>query len=101
MYKFFAGVMAFIPFVSIAVGLMVGFSGMFTQTGNEEHKLIFMFLSMAIGLLVGLIDIIWFAILTFRMPGWSKDKKIVWALLLYFINIPLFPVFWWLNIRKK
>lgn len=101
MYKFFSGCMALAPFVLIALGIGVGFSSIFVPTGADDYKIIFMFVSMALGLVVGLIDIIWFAILAFRMPGWSKEKKIVWALLLYFVNIPLFPVFWWMNIRKR
>ena len=69
------------------------------MTGTEKIVLAGI-LFVIIGI-VGLFDTVWFLVYALKQTHWPVEKRVAWGIALYSFNIFVFPVFWWLYMRKK
>ncbi|MBE5865494.1 MAG: hypothetical protein E7292_04655 [Lachnospiraceae bacterium] len=103
MKKTLIGIMSFAPIVLFAVSMIMLVIGMvMAETSGGDAGLalaitacVVMFICVA----VTWVDIVWFIIIACR-KDWPTDKKVVWGLLVYFLNMLVFPFFWWNAIVK-
>lgn len=56
---------------------------------------------LGIGVLMCWVDIFWFIYMAIKNKQLDNNMKIVWCVLLYLLNIFVFPVFWFMVIRKE
>lgn len=47
------------------------------------------------------INIIWFIILACKKQTWTSGKKALWCVLVYCLNVFVFPVFWWIYTKSE
>lgn len=104
MKKTLIGIMSFAPIVLFVVSIIMMVVGIvMSETSSEDAGLALAMIScvlMFVCVAVVWIDIIWFIIIVCRKKHWPTDKKVVWGLLVYLLNIFVFPFFWWNAIVK-
>lgn len=94
------------------VGVVFGFIGMviiaFAMEETEVAGAIFgvggmmvSFLLILIGVIMCWVDIIWFIVLTCKRKDWDTSEKVIWSIVLYMLNIFVFPVYWYLYLRTE
>ncbi len=105
MKKTLTCIAAFTPIVGVVLGFVLMIIGMFlTETPSESMGLVLSiaaFVMVLIGVIMCWVDIIWFIILAVKNPQLESTMKLVWGILLYMFNIFVFPVYWFMYIRKE
>ncbi len=104
MKKMLTAILSFTPIISLPLGFIMLFAGVFIgEAGNDIGWiiLIFSYLLLFAAVIVTWVDIIWFIIIVCKKREWPSDKKVLWGLLIYFFNVFVFPVFWWKCLKDE
>ncbi len=106
MKKALSCILSFLPLVLIALTLILFLVfGIFIGEGtlNVWQTIVMLFLVAMelIGVLLALVLIVLYIIKACKNPNISTGMKVVWCLLIYNLNIFVFPVYWFLYIRKE
>lgn len=94
------------------VGVVFGFGGMMIIAFMLEDaetagallsvgSMMFSFILIFIGVIMCWVDIFWFIALTCKRKDWDTSKKVIWSIVLYMLNIFVFPVYWYLYLRTE
>lgn len=107
MKKVLTGLLAFLPFILLAVSLVAAFSFMLmygaeeTISGSEMIFPIVMLIITLLAVFLTFAAMVVFIIMACKNPGLSNGWKIGWACIFYFCNVFAFPVYWFRHICFK
>lgn len=106
MKKVLSCILSFLPLVMMALTFLVFFIAILifgegTMSSGESVLMIGLILFELIGVALTYVIMIWYMIKTCKNPGFTTGTKVLWCLLLYFFNLFVFPVYWFLYIRKE
>lgn len=104
MMKTLTAILSFTPIISMPLGFIMIFTGVIIgEAGNDIGWIILIlaYLLILAVVVVTWVDIIWFIIIVCRKREWTTDKKVIWGLLIYFLNVFVFPVFWWKCLKDE
>ena len=73
--------------------------GIITET--EKGFAIFVFLIAILAVIVIYGVMIWLIVKTIKNKDFTTAKKVVWCICLYYLNIFVFPVYWFMYIRME
>ena len=98
-------ILSFLPVVMIASTLIVFLIaflifGEGTMSTGEIILMIGLLLFELLGVALTFFMMIWYMIKTFKNPAFSTGTKVLWCILLYCFNMFVFPVYWFLYVRK-
>lgn len=99
--------LAFLPFILLAVSLVAAFSFMLmygaeeTISGSEMIFPIVMLIITLLAVFLTFAAMVVFIIMACKNPGLSNGWKIGWACIFYFCNVFAFPVYWFRHICFK
>ena len=106
MKKALSCILSFLPLVMIAltfivllVALLIFGEG--TMSTGETILMIGLILFEFIGVALTFFMIIWYMIKTCKNPEFTTGMKVLWCVLLYCFNLFVFPVYWFLYVRKE
>ncbi len=91
----------FLYVVIIVFSIVIGATG---WTMNDAGGVISVILMVVYAILV--VISVWTVMISdivkvFKNKEWSPETKLLWCLILFFCNFWAFPVFWFVNERKK
>lgn len=67
---------------------------------NPSSISVFIFIALLL-VITTFADMFWLMYKTFKHPTLSTGAKIVWMILLYFFNIFIYPIHWFIFIRRE
>lgn len=97
----------FTCFMSLApmVFIILAFAGLLAAPGSFDEVTpavgITCLLIELLGVIICWVDIIWFIVLTCRRKDWDANKKVIWSVVLYMLNVFVFPIYWFLCLRTE
>lgn len=111
--KIFLGVLSFIPLVTL-IAYFVFFVRIFLNMLQDSHSLssvdnpesfflsfIPLVILLGIGSLVGLFLLVYFIYCSIKDVSATENDKLLWVLLLIFLNYLSFPIYWFIRIWKN
>lgn len=106
MKKALSCILSFLPLVMIAGTFIVLFIAILvfgegTMSTGEIILMIGLILFELLGVALTFFMMIWYMIKTFKNPGFTTGMKVLWCILLYCFNLFVFPVYWFLYVRKE
>ncbi len=99
MNKVVTGILAIVPSILFVI-YMINLMMVDWNDARPDNMGIVCVLFAAIGILA-LIDTVLFIVYDCKQTHWSIEKRVAWGIALYSFNIFVFPVFWWLYMRKE
>lgn len=98
--SFLPAILVFGTLILFAVfGIVAGMEG--TMGAGETIFMIFLLVFEFIGVILALVMIVWYMIKACKNPNLSTGMKVVWCFLIYSFNLFIFPVYWFIYIRKE
>ncbi len=106
MKKGLSCVLSFLPLIIIVLTFVVLFGALmiFGEGAMSTGQTIFMIgliLFELIGVILTYVVMIMYMIKTCKNPEFTTGMKILWCVLLYCFNIFIFPVYWFMFLRKE
>lgn len=111
--KIFLGVLSFVPLVTL-IAYFVFFVRIFLNMLQDSHSLssvdnpesfflsfIPLIILLGIGSLVGLFLLVYFIYCSIKDVSATENNKLLWVLLLIFLNYLSFPIYWFIRIWKN
>ncbi len=106
MNKMLTCIASLAPIVGVGLGIVMaimvafigegtGFAGAIAGYGFIIGSFVFVL----IGVAMCWVDIIWFIVLTCKRKDWDTSMKVIWCIMIYMLNIFVFPVYWFLYLR--
>lgn len=99
MNKVVTGILAIAPCIMFVI-YMIMLMRVDPENMRPDNMGIICILFAVIGILA-LIDTVLFIVYDCKQTHWSTEKRVAWGIALYSFNIFVFPVFWWLYMRKE
>lgn len=106
MKKVLSCILSFMPLLLIAfvvIAFMV--ASIFIGEGNmstpENIAMICLMLVAVVAVILTFVLMIVYIVKAFKNPDLSTGMKVLWCALLYFFNLLIYPVFWFMYIRKE
>lgn len=106
MKKGLSCILSFLPLVMIVLTFVVLFAmliifGEGTMTTGQTILMIGLLIFELIGVILTFVVMIWYMIKTYKNPEFTTGMKILWFALLYCFNLFVFPVYWFMYVRKE
>ncbi len=109
MKKILSCLLSFLPLVLFAISMFFIFfmeiSSLFWETTEPPFWFVFLAVFMVIFTLLMVIAVyavmIYYIVIACRSPYLDTSMKALWCILLYLLNVLVFPVFWFVVIRKE
>lgn len=106
MKKGLSCILSFLPLVMIVLTFVVLFAmliifGEGTMTTGQTILMIGLLIFELIGVILTFVVMIWYMIKTYKNPEFTTGMKILWFVLLYCFNLFVFPVYWFMYVRKE
>lgn len=101
-WKYTLGIVAFItPIVMIPLMIFLLYLALFqnSASANDSTLLAFIFLIEVPLVILTWAQIIGYMINSIKRTDFTSNQKVLWCILLYMLNIFVFPVYWWKHIR--
>ncbi len=92
-------VMIVLTFVVLLLAMLIFGEG--TMSTGEVILMIGLLLFELIGVVMTFVMMIWYMIKTCKNPEFSTGIKVLWCALLYCFNMFIFPVYWFMYVRKE
>lgn len=107
MNKVLSCILSFMPAV-LVFGALLMFFVFYLIAGDEstmtaaETIIAFLILGIEfIGVILTFVLMVWYMVKACKNPYLSTGMKVLWCFLLYFFNLFIYPVFWFIYIRKE
>ena len=105
MKKVVSCILSFLPGILLLISLMSVIYISLYMEGEIRGEDMALAISMIVTSLLAVIAcfgvMIFYAVKVYRNSQMSSGTKIVWYICLYFFNVFVFPVFWFMYIRKE